>query len=744
MEYSDNAKKIYENLYLARNNKDEITENIYMCHQRVAKSLAVNKEEEKEFLTLLNEKKFRPNTPVMLNAGINPDLSLFACFILDLEDSMESIIEMWATVAKIYSGGGGAGIPITNLRGAGENISTGGQASGPVSYSRVVQSISDQVRSGGRGRRAANLLSFWYKHKDIFDLIKMKDGNNDFSAINISVLLDNAFFVSPLKEDEELLDEIARQAWRTGDPGLLFYNAINEKNPFPSMGDIICGNPCTEIVLPPWSACNLGSMNLNRYCGETAFDISEFGKDIDVAVRFLNRVIDKSSYPNSKFKDMMKKTRPIGLGLMGFADLLYRLRIPYNSQEARDLFSQITMILTKKAYKSSVRLAQKEGRTVSCPEMDKTHFLSLQNSFGIENPTLEIANSTVTCLPPTGSTAISADCSYSFEPQMALVWTKKLTDSSDTLIFVNEYFLDYCAEHGIGIDENIKERIRDNMGSIQGMDDVFPKECQEIFVTAHDIHWKDRIEMQAEGQKNITMAISSTINLPNSSTEKDIKNAYLYAWKKGLKGITVYRDGSREEQPVNFGNKVETTIENFDHTYVQERPQELFGRTVKMKTGSGELFLTINELNGVPFEVFATIGKGGRSMAAKAEAIGRLVSLCLRAGINVEQIVKQLEGIGGDYQIFQEGRLIKSIPDAIANVLKTYKDEKPNDGKWNEDPAMEELLQDIADMKETIKNPVGYSPESICPQCGQPTLKRDMGCRGGICVNPDCGFSNCS
>lgn len=779
--YSENAQKVYERLYLQKDEEDQPIEDIETCNARVANYIAKNPTEEKEFYKLLQHQIFRPNTPTMCNAGVNPRHSLAACFVLGLEDSMESIIEMWNSVARIYEGGGGAGIPITNLREENAPIGTGGFASGPVSYTKVIQAISDQVKSGGRKRRAANLLSFWYRHPDIMKLISLKDSNNDFSAMNVSVLADDQFMqgiensdhhtslVSPNKKGSssfirtnDIWKAIIEQAWKTGDPGMLFYDTINRYNPLPSLGSILTGNPCSEVVLQPWSACILGHINLNTILdhdplGERLPTINWplYESFIEIAVRFLNRIIDASSFPNKKFKQMMDKTRPIGLGMMGFADILYKMRVPYNSQKAIHIFDALTNRLTVEAWVSSQRLAEDEGICIEVPKEDEEHFLALQEYYGIDHPSTKIANSTVTCLAPTGSTAISADCSFSFEPHFAVTFDKYLEDTKEVWTFANQEFKNACKDEGIELTKDIIERIKNNKGSIQGMDDLFSQELQSIFITAHDIDWKSRIDMQAAGQNNITMAISSTVNLSESATVEDIADVYKYAWEQELKGITVYRDGCKDDQPINFGKKKVEVAENINATVEiqqpQERPIELQGRTRKVQTGSGTLYLTINEMNGVPFEVFATLGKSGRSAAAKAEAVGRLVSLAFRSGVSVRDVVRQLEGIGGDYQIFQEGGLVKSIPDAVAKALTEMYLNKENSIQLNyyeykndgelEKTKTEEFKTKLDNIKQHVGPGGTHHSGEVCPHCGNYTLKRDIGCRGGICVS--CGYSNC-
>jgi len=768
--YSENAVKAYKNLYLICNENEEPTETIGQCHLRISNFHGDDSKEKDIFKNILDGQVFRVNTPAMANAGVKVNPILSACFIIGLEDGMDSIINMWSSAARIYEGGGGCGIPITNLREQNAWISSGGFASGPLSYLHVIQSIADQVKSGGRNRRAANLVSYSCYHPDAFRITKCKNDKQSFHAMNLSMLVDNNFMrhvddddmkttqVSPkngptgkMFHINELWNTIVDQAWNNGDPGLLFYDRINKDNPTPSLGDIRTSNPCGEVVGMPWTACVLGHWNLNKFLyfdyrvKDLMIDRERIDEHIYWGVLFLNKIIDKTAQPNDKFHEMMQKLRPIGMGFMGLADVLFKLRIPYGSEEAQQFVDRLQHFLTKRAFEWSKFLAE-EGicPKVDIPPEDKQYFYEFLENFGVE-PSLIISNTQVTCIAPTGSTSISADCSYGFEPHMALVWSKKLSDSDDVMHFFDQEFKDECESRDIPLTEHLVNEIKNNKGSIRGIND-FPKDMQEVFVTAHDLNWKDRINMQAAAQKWITMSISSTVNLPNSATKDDVSNVYQYAWQQGLKGITIFRDGCLDSQPVNFGGDCSEAKETATESKPtkRERPEALKGTTHKLKTGSGTLYLTMNELDGEPFEVFATLGKSGRTAAAKAESLGRMTSLALRSGVPIEDIINQLEGIGGDYQIFQNGMLVKSIPDAIAHILKQYKD-------WGNESNP---VEDVKAMQEEMKSNKGYAVQeippvtersgSICPKCAQPTLRRDSSCRGGECTNPDCFYSNCS
>jgi len=485
-------------------------------------------------------------------------------------------MDMWSTCAKVYAGGGGTGFPISNLREKKAPIAIGGVASGPIpiEYMKVVQRISDTVKSGGKSRRAANFGNCVYNHPDVVEFINCKN-NYDFSAINISVSV-NDWFMQQVEEEnwdenvdlispngkikvgeitvKKIWNEIINNAWATGDPGMFFIDTINKTNPLPSLGPIESSNPCGEVPLQGDSSCDLGSINLNKFIKNGEFVWSDFKEQIRNSIEFLDQIIDKTSFPNKNIKEMMKKTRPLGLGIMGLADIFYKLKIKYGSEESINLFKDICKTLTVTAFEKSIDLAE-EKEPISLGN-DKSNFKLLLKQYGVKEEYLikfdnvGIRNSNVTCIAPTGSISISADCSYAFEPHMALVWEKQLVECDKILKFVNHEFVDACLEVGIIIDDEKMKEIVNNNGSIQNLD--YPKEVKEIFVTAHDCGWKKKIEMQAIAQKFITLAISSTCNLPNNATKQDVEEAYKLAWKNKLKGITVYRDGCKDFQLLNL------------------------------------------------------------------------------------------------------------------------------------------------------------------------------------------------
>lgn len=757
MKYSENALKIYKSLYF---NPDETDPE--SVHRRVATCVANDDEQFKRFFDFMEDKTFRPNSPCLINARPPEeaakleahDNNLAACFVLGLDDSMESIMEMWSTCSKVYAGGGGTGIPISHLRERGSNITTGGTASGPIEYLKVVQTISDTVKSGGKSRRAANLTSFRYDHPDILEYITCKK-NNNFSAVNISVLADDWFMekvingkfdeivplISPkgkVKVGETTVGAIWNRmidtAWETGDPGLLFYDEANRRNALPSMGEVVCSNPCGEVLLPPYSCCDLGSINLNNVIvkinGSYIIDYNTFKEAIKTATEFLDNVISKTSFPTPKFEQRMTTERPIGLGLMGFSDILFKMGIPYGSHDCIELFGEICKFLTKTAFEHSIELvANGKVEPIVIPAEDRSHFIERLKYFGVDDEHLEmfkktgIRNSTVTSIAPTGSISITCDASYAFEPCFALIWSKKLVDRPDELYFVNKEFEVACANAGIELTPDLQKKIKANKGSCQGIDEI-PKEIQKIFVTAHDVGWRKKIEVQGAGQRWITLAISSTCNLPSSATVEDVAESYKLAWQNKLKGITVYRDGCLDTQPVNFGANDDKKEEEFPILTPMKRPMKRDGSTIEINTPHGKLYLTGNSTkSGRLFEVFMRMGQQGHVTNILLDALGKVTSKALQYGVPIDAIVDTMRTCGG-YSFFfkmdddaERSQSAESVVDALAKIIDFH-----FNNNNNKTICTDEALHQ-------------------CPQCKQYTLVMGAGCKGGSCNN--CGFSAC-
>jgi ribonucleoside-diphosphate reductase alpha chain len=500
---------------------------------------------------------------------------------------------------------------------------------------------------------------------------------------------------------------LVKQAWENGDPGIIFLDRINRDNPTPGLGEIESTNPCGEQPLLPLEACNLGSINLAKFVipteGGPVIDYDGLKDVVWWSVRFLDDTIDMSRYPLPEIDDMVKGNRKIGLGVMGFADMLYQLRVPYDSEAALETAEAVMRFIQEESHLASRDLAQERGV-----------FGNFDQSTFRDREGCAFRNATTTTIAPTGTLSIIAECSSGIEPLFALSFVRNVMDN-DKLLEVNPHFERVARQKGYYSAELMDSIAR--KGSIRGMEEI-PEEDRKVFVTAHDIVPEWHIRMQAAFQKYTDNAVSKTVNLPRDATAEDVKKVYDLAYELQCKGVTIYRDGSKENQVLSFADSDKQTRVSGFMTAVKERPETLEGFTTKMMTGMGALYVTVTEYEGRPFEVFATIGKSGRSTTAKTEAIGRLVSLALRSGVQVEKIVEQLKGIGGEHPVFQKDGLVLSIPDAISRVLeKRYMQGQPAKRHGSHKNSL---------LGET------------CPECGQ-TISFEEGCM----TCHFCGFTKC-
>jgi len=689
-----------------------------------------------EFYRMMAKLEFLPNSPTMMNAGRRLG-QLSACFVLPIDDSMDSIFETVKNTALIHKSGGGTGFAFSRIRPKNSNVaSTSGVASGPVSFMKVINAATEAVKQGGT-RRGANMGILRIDHPDILEFIKCKDDLKELTNFNISVAVTDDFMraaknrtsyslIDPRSgrpcviddkpqtlDANEVFQAIIEHAHRTGEPGVVFLDRINAAEKTTKVGLVEATNPCGEQPLLPYESCNLGSVNLSKVV-RAVVDSSDaakmFRNEIDwdklrelvqMSVHFLDNVIEQNKYPLHEIDQATKNNRRIGLGVMGWADLLIMLDIPYNSDEALELGERVMEFIQTEADKASGELAAKRG---NFPNWEKSVF----SGKGL-NPPRPRRNSTVTTVAPTGTISIIAGCSSGIEPIFAVSYVRNVMDNTK-LIEVNPIFEARAKEMGF-YSERLMERIADK-NSIAEFDEV-PEDVKRVFVTAHDISPEWHIKMQAVFQRHTENAVSKTINMPKSATVDDVRTAYELAYGLGCKGVTIYRDGSRAFQVLST-KQTETPGVETPKGVVKDRPEALHGITNKIKTGFGNLYVTINTLNGKPFEVFAQIGKSGYDTMADTEAICRLISLALRSGVSVEEIVEQLRGIGGDTQVFGSGGLIRSVPDAIAKILqKNFGNGKTlNNGK------------DLSAL--------------LCPDCGS-GLKAESGC----IYCPECGYSRC-
>ena len=558
-------------------------------------------------------------------------------------------------------------------------------------------------------RRGASMAVLRVNHPDILEFITCKSDGRTLNNFNISVAVTDEFMKcieensdywlkdprnkQPVKKisAREVYTKLIESAWETGDPGILFIDEINRRNPTPQLGSIDSVNPCGETPLLKMECCILGSLNLAKFISKNQIDYPKLKIAVWNAVRFLDNTIIVTTYPLPEIKQMMLGNRKIGLGVMGFSDLLFQLGIPYNSDQGVDTAKAIMSFIQMEGHKASEQLAKERG---AFPNFTGT---TLGNT---------IRNATVTTIAPTGTLSIIANCSSGIEPLFALSFTRTVMDN-DKLIEINPYFKQVAIENGFYSVKLMEEVSK--TGSIQHINNI-PDKIKRVFVTSHDISPEWHVKMQAAFQRYTDNAVSKTVNLPSNATVEDVRNVYNLAYQLGCKGVTVYRDGSKTGQVLSF----RTTEKDSQIVSIKDRPDTLEGFTTRIMTGLGALYVTVSEHEGKPFEVFATIGKSGRSATAKTEAIGRLVSLALRSGVDVSKIIEQLKGIGGEHPVFQKDGLILSVPDAISRVLE----ERYGKGEKTK-------TYSIASEK--------------CPECGAP-INFEEGCK--TCHS--CGYSKCS
>ena len=671
---TENAKTVLERRYLKKDETGKICETPEQMFRRVAGHIAQAEENynkkadvkkiQDQFYSLMSEFRFLPNSPTLMNAGRSLG-QLAACFVLPVDDSIDGIFEAIKNAAVIHKSGGGTGFSFSRLRPENSRVgSTGGVASGPVSFMKIFNTATEQIKQGGT-RRGANMAVLRVDHPDIFSFIKCKSSKRELNNFNISVGVTDVFMDAVAKDlDYELIDpltndvagklnamavyqELIKQAWATGDPGIIFLDEINRYNTTPGLGDIESTNPCGEQPLLPMEACNLGSINLTRFVkeenGEYSIDYDAFRETIHLSVRFLDNTIDMSRYPIDEIGDMVRGNRKIGLGIMGFADLLFMLDLPYDSNDAIDLAEDIMSFLQKESHAASCKLAEERGV-----------FPNFEQSIFIEEKNLRMRNATTTTIAPTGTLSIIAGCSSGIEPAFALSYVRTVMDD-DKLLEVNPIFEKRARDLNF-YSEDLMSEIAEN-GTAKGNTQI-PIELRKVFVTAHDVKPAVHIKMQAAFQKHTDNAVSKTVNLPHDATEEDVKSIYDQAFKLKCKGVTIYRDGSKDNQVLSISGKNGTENGNDFLIAGRERPRILDGFTERIKTGMGYLYVTVSEYNSRPFEIFATIGKSGKSTQAKTEAIGRLISLALRSGVEVEDIIDQIKGIRGEHAVFQEGGLV--------------------------------------------------------------------------------------
>lgn len=554
MELSETAKALLSTRYLLKNERGEVVETVDGMFERVARHVAkaeglYGEDEDaftERFFELMRSLRFLPNSPTLMNAG-RRKAQLAACFVLPVSDSMDSIFETLKQAALILQSGGGTGFSFSKLRPNADIVgSTGGVASGPVSFMKVYNTATEVIKQGG-ARRGANMGMLRVDHPDIIEFVRIKKKEGGLENFNLSVAVTDRFMqavekdwdfplVNPRTGAEVrrlkarfIFDEIACAAWKTGDPGLVFIDRVNESNPTPHLGEIECMNPCGEQPLLPYEACVLGSMNLTQYVKGNSIDFDSLERDVELAVRFLDDTIDVNEYPVPEIERMHKGNRKIGLGIMGWADTLIQLGIPYNSTKAFGLARRLMATINTASKKASSMLAEKRGE-----------FPNFKGSIYDRPGMPKVRNATTTTIAPTGSISIIAGCSSGIEPLFAIAYKRKILDRE--FLEVNRLFVQVAKERGF-YSEELMERV-EREGTIARLKEI-PKDVRRLFVCAFEIAPRHHIEMQASFQAFTDNAVSKTVNLKETTGRKEVASIFFYAWRKRLKGITVFRYTSR-------------------------------------------------------------------------------------------------------------------------------------------------------------------------------------------------------
>ena len=769
MPISENARAVLERRYLIRDEHGEAVETVDELFHRVADAVAAADvrfdpladvaDTAQSFYRMMTELDFLPNSPTLMNAG-RPLGQLSACFVLPVADSMEDIFDAIKNAALIHKSGGGTGFSFSRLRAKGSTVnSTGGVASGPISFMKVFNAATEAVKQGGT-RRGANMGILRVDHPDILEFITCKNDTKEITNFNISVGLTEAFMEAAESGSEyelvdpasrrvtgrlnarEVFEAIVRSAWQTGEPGILFLDRLNKDNPCPGQGEIESTNPCGGQPLLPYEACNLGSINLVRHLRRTgtgyALDRAKLEQTIRTAVHFLDNVIEVNQYPLPEIDAMTKKTRKIGLGIMGFADMLLYLGIPYDSDEGVAMASQVMELVQTIGHQESQRLAQVRGPFPLFAE-------------SVYRDGAPLRNATVTTIAPTGTLSIIAGVSSGVEPVFAYAYYRNVMDNTH-LIETNQILRDKLTELGLYSDELMRQIIEH--GSLAHVEGI-PEAVKRVFVCAHDVSPIWHVKMQAAFQQFTDNAVSKTVNFPNSATQEEVAEVYRLAYELGCKGTTIYRDGSRDEQVLNIGvdkAKQETALPDHVEKLLESgcdstacllrsgsikprpRPDVTMGYTEKVKIGCGNLYITVNYDEQGVCEVFTNTGRAG-GCPSQSEATARLMSVALRAGVDSDELIRQLKGIRCPSTIRQQGMAVTSCPDAIAKAIEKVMQAS----KTNQIPPCPPPMgsgrkgRPAPDM-----TPAESKLAKYCPECGA-QLEHEGGCV--TCRN--CGYSKC-
>tara|TARA_B100000945_G_scaffold123125_1_gene97796 strand:- start:2824 stop:5295 length:2472 start_codon:yes stop_codon:yes gene_type:complete len=797
---TDNSKVVLEHRYLLKDENNEVIETPNEMFIRVAKALAKPeksyglddvgvKQIENLFYQSMASLEFLPNSPTLMNAGTGAG-TLSACFVLPLTDSMEGIMKAAHDAAMVQKFGGGTGFSLSEIRPTGTPIATThGKACGPIAVLKLLSSVSTLVTQGGK-RDGANMAVMDVHHPNILDFIECKTIEGQIHNFNISVGASDEFmeavkngteyslYVKSDPADEnsekvvagkldarEVFGKIVHGAWLNGEPGMIFLDEVNRNSPVKHVGMITATNPCGEQPLLPNESCNLGSIDVAKFVkdsdGKVEIDWTKLSKTIRLTTRFLDNVIDGNKYAIPEIEEMNLGTRKLGLGVMGFADLLVKLGISYDSDEGVEIGRKIMAFFKEESDNESRDLAIERGPFPKWAgsDMEKRGEEPLRNACRLT-------------VAPTGTISMIAGASSGIEPIFSLAYRKHNILEGETLFYVDKNFENICRYENI-YSEDLMEYLSDG-GSLQDRLDV-PDNVKNLFHTAADISPTYHVLMQSAFQESTDAGISKTINFPNEATIQDVENAYMLAWETKCKGITVYRSGSRQVEVLTSGHDTsndktredlngEVTNEELDNILPEksvngyitpmDRPQELYGITSRVKTGRGNLYVTINMAGDKPFEIFTTHGKAGGNDAAMAEAVSRVSSLCLRSGLDPKEIIEQLRGIT-DIPAWDEGNLVRSVPDALAMVLEKVVSNNSSSVineatqksmfSINNSESQSSMIT-VDEKKKIVKDTISVSvPANAaasmqnCPECDVGNLAFEEGCQK--CYS--CGYSKC-
>ena len=819
---SQNARTVLSKRYLKKDAAGQPVERPEDMFWRVASTVATADRRygaspgavqalAEEFYRLMTERRFEPNSPTLMNAG-RPLGQLSACFVLPVEDALSNgqngIYDTLRSMALIHQSGGGTGFSFSRLRGKGSMVrSTTGVASGPVSFMKLYDASTDAVKQGGT-RRGANMGILRVDHPDVMDFITCKEDLTQITNFNISVAVTRKFMeavkagtsydlidpstgtVTGQLDARMVWDKMIDGAWHTGEPGCFFIDEANRYNPVPHLGAYEATNPCGEQPLLAYDVCNLGSINVGYYVKDGAMDWDAMKRDIHLAAHFLDNIIDVNKYPLPEIDALSKRIRRIGFGVMGFADALVRLGIPYNSPEGVDFGRTLQEFVDTEAKRESERLANQRG---PFPEWARSIWGPDETCARDERgervrPMQMLRNCNVTTVAPTGTISIIAGCSSGIEPLFAVAFMRN--QAGVMMPDVNEDFVAVARREGWYSDSLIERIAKEGHVHFPEV----PEKWQRVFVTAHDITPEWHVRMQAGFQEHCDSAISKTTNFPHAASADDVRAIYELAYDLKCKGVTVYRDGSRDNQVLSTGataqaaaerdgkaspdarremGELQGTIaeltaevdrlkqalydaeaENLQRRVKRSRPDRLRGTTIRKETPLGTMFVNITEdEKGQPFEVFINLGKAGGAAMADAEAMGRMISLALRSGIPLREVHKQLRGISSDRAVGLGPNKVLSMPDAIGIALEEWLREKQGVQQdllaqsqspvvSSSRPASEpvQIGEDASQMAMgfDVYKGAAESFMQTCPDCGS-SLELAEGC--AKCHV--CGFSEC-